>query len=519
MTTEAITSAYPNHPDRRSDLVGMVDLIRQNASLQQQAEQQAAIGQYFTPATTARTMASMFAFSQSDIRLLDAGAGIGSLFAACVDVLCNREQPPKRIQVTAFEIDKAIIPYLQQTMELCRQYCVQSGVVFEGTIIQDDFLKCAAEFVSGSVFQTNQLPSFHAAILNPPYKKININSSARRYIRDLGLETSNMYSGFLAAVIRLLAPNGEMVAITPRSFCNGLYFKPFRKFLLTNMALRKIHLYESRDQAFRNDDVLQETIIFHAEKSPKTQGNISTTIAQGPEDRNPDVRVVPFLHVVKHHDPELYIHVISNASAGSVADTMSRLTATLHDLDIQVSTGRVVDFRAAQYLHHRPEPHSVPLIYPSHIEGSSVIWPRDGKKKPNAISQLKETADLLVPNDCYVLVKRFSSKEERRRIVAALFERQHFSYEAIGFENHLNYFHCHGHGLSPDLARGLVAFLNSTLVDTYFRLFSGHTQVNATDLRNMHYPSSEQLFRLGIALPNPFPEQQELDSLIERIVF
>ena len=50
-------------------------------------------------------------------------------------------------------------------------------------------------------------------------------------------------------------------------------------------------------------------------------------------------------------------------------------------------------------------------------------------------------------------------------------------------------------GLS--LAKGLAAFLNSTLVDSYFRQFNGHTQVNATDLRLLKYPSLKTLIKLG----------------------
>ena len=54
-----------------------------------------------------------------------------------------------------------------------------------------------------------------------------------------------------------------------------------------------------------------------------------------------------------------------------------------------------------------------------------------------------------MPNGVYVLVKRFSAKEERRRIVAAVFRPEHnlAGFASVGFENHLNYFHGKGQSL------------------------------------------------------------------------
>ena len=100
-------------------------------------------------------------------------------------------------------------------------------------------------------------------------------------------------------------------------------------------------------------------------------------------------------------------------------------------------------------------------------------------------------------NDWYVLVKRFSAKEEPKRVVATVHDPERLPGSAVGFENHLNYYHRNGAGLEPGLARGLAAFLNSGLVDAFFRQFSGHTQVNATDLRALPYPSLTQLEVLG----------------------
>jgi adenine-specific DNA-methyltransferase len=65
----------------------------------------------------------------------------------------------------------------------------------------------------------------------------------------------------------------------------------------------------------------------------------------------------------------------------------------------------------------------------------------------------------------------------------------------------------------------LTAFLNSTILDQYFRQFSGHTQVNATDLRNMRYPRREQLERLGARIGDQPCDQTAVDELIARELF
>jgi adenine-specific DNA-methyltransferase len=88
-----------------------------------------------------------------------------------------------------------------------------------------------------------------------------------------------------------------------------------------------------------------------------------------------------------------------------------------------------------------------------------------------------------------------------------------------GFENHLNIFHDRNCGLDPQLAAGLCLWLNSTILDMYFRTFSGHTQVNATDLRSLRYPSRAQLTALATALgQGSWPDQEKIDALVTRHV-
>ena len=88
----------------------------------------------------------------------------------------------------------------------------------------------------------------------------------------------------------------------------------------------------------------------------------------------------------------------------------------------------------------------------------------------------------------------------------------------LGFENHLNVFHYCKQEISQYLARGLSVFLNSTAVDKYFRRFSGHTQVNATDLRLLKYPTRDALTLLGIwAKTQGELTQQKIDHKIESL--
>jgi adenine-specific DNA-methyltransferase len=192
------------------------------------------------------------------------------------------------------------------------------------------------------------------------------------------------------------------------------------------------------------------------------------------------------------------------------------LPCSLAGLGLSVSTGRVVDFRARAFLRAQPEPGTVPLLYPAHLERGRVIWPRSRSPKPNSLALGQETESLLVPNEHYVLVRRFSAKEERRRLVATVFQAGSVPGAHVGFENHLNYFHRRGRGLEIGVARGLAAFLNSTPADQHFRQFSGHTQVNATDLRNFRYPGLAQLSALGTTIGDRVLEQEALDDLLDQ---
>jgi adenine-specific DNA-methyltransferase len=497
----------------RHGLVERVDLYRAAAIRKLDPEARAEMGQFPTPPTVARFMASLFGETDDVIRLLDAGAGVGTLTAAFVENACHRRIQPRRIEATVYELDPLLAEYLHFTLGGCQELCEDHGVAFAGDLRQADFIVEGVAQLRGDLFAP-QTTFFNRAILNPPYRKIRSDSIYRTLLREIGVETSNLYAGFLAIVISLLEPGGELVAITPRSFCNGPYFKPFRELLLENMALKRIHVFESRDKAFSEDEVLQENVIFQAVKNG-TRDRVAISRTQALDDDTMTIREVPYDQVVRSNDSSQIIHIVTSEIESQVKDRVGMFEHTLEEIGLSVSTGRVVDFRAKDALRSEAGPDVVPLIYPAHFVSGAVRWPNRGGKKPEAIVRLPATQDFMLPSGFYVLVKRFSAKEEPRRVVAAVLDPRLVSSPFLAFENHLNYYHSNNAGLPADLAKGLALFLNSTLIDVYFRQFSGHTQVNATDLRMLRYPCREVLERLGARLGDESPSQRQIDTLLE----
>jgi adenine-specific DNA-methyltransferase len=499
-----------------SEFLNAVDLLRLDANKKLGREQRSRFGQFMTPPSTAQLMASMFAANQETVSLLDAGAGVGSLTAAFVGEMCSRQHRPKSIHATVYEIDQFLVPYLADTLNRCAAKCREAGIKFDFNLIDCDFIDEGARLLRQHLL--TKVPHFDCAILNPPYKKISSDSQTRAILSQLGIETSNLYAGFLSLALMLLGPGGEVVAITPRSFCNGPYFKPFRKLLLETITLRRVHLFQSRRSAFREDQVLQENIILHGIKERKSSETMEISTSEGPDGRVSSVRTNQ-ANVVRTNDRDYFIRIVGDEAGASIAHQMEHLKSTLRDLNVEVSTGRVVDFRATKFTRKEPGKGTVPLIYPRNLDHGFVSWPKPGGKKPHAIAVLPGARELLVPRGTYVLVKRFSSKEEKRRVVAAIYDPKRIVSDEVGFENHINYFHRDGKGLPREFARGLAAFLNSSAVDLFFRQFNGHTQVNATDLRSLKYPSATQLSFLGSKIGSIFPDQVRVDELVKREIF
>jgi len=448
-------------------------------------KRKAELGQFMTPSTIAQFMAKQFRSERlKKVTLLDPGAGQGALSLAFANRWKQVSSKSSRLVIDAYELDNAMVKILKPNLQVLESHENIETHVFEG-----DFVEEAARQI-----RIKERRYTHA-ILNPPYKKISSKSRTRSTLASVGIETVNLYSGFLALSIELLEKEGEIVAIVPRSFCNGPYYKPFRNFMLERTSIVSIHLFDARDSAFAEDDVLQENIIIHLQKGVP-QGPVLISKSTNRDFEGLSSETVEFERILHHGDEEKFIR-IPNKAGQAANDSLSLNKCTLAELGIAVSTGPVVDFRLKTHLRSSASADDAPMLYPGHFVGGLLSWPRSDFKKANGIAINEDTKRWLFPPGHYVAVKRFTAKEEKKRVVAMLVDPALLPKLPYGFENHLNIYHENRGPLPEDLAKGLVVFLNSQAVEDWFREFNGHTQVNATDLRSLSYPTRDKLISLG----------------------
>ena len=412
-----------------------------------------------TPLPIAEFMAKQFRTDRlQKVVLLDAGAGQGALSVAFAKRWGQVSLKSAQLAIDAYELDNTMVKLLEPNLRSLEV----SGRI-QTQVIEGDFVEEAAEQIR------RQECRYTHAILNPPYKKIGSKSRARATLASVDIETVNLYSGFLALSIEPVEKEGEIVVIVPRSFCNGPYYKPFRNFMLGRTSIISIHLFDARDSAFAEDDVLQENIIIHLQKGV-LQGAVLISKSANRDLDNLSSELVAFDRIVHPGDKENFIRIPTKAGQ-KANQSLAANTCTLQQLGVTVSTGPVVDFRLKTHLRSSASSHDAPLLYPGHFAGGILSWPRADFKKSNGIAINDATQRWLFPPGHYVAVKRFTAKEEQRRVVATLVDPSVLPESPYGFENHLNIYHENRGPLPEDLARGIVAFLNTQAVDDWFREF------------------------------------------------
>jgi len=450
--------------------------------------------QYFTEPEVARYMAGLVTGPKSDTcRVLDPGAGTGILGFAVTERLLSAGY--QSVELVAVEPE----PNAREDLEKAKKQAeLEYGDRLSINIRDTDFLE-----MGELRLDAEPIEPFDVVIANPPYYKMS--PSDKR-----GGDSPNIYSRFMEVSAKLLRQGGELCYIIPRSYASGYYFRRFRKRFHATMSLARVHIFDSRKDAFKNDGVLQENIIVYYRKGKPEKETVVIASSAGAGDiESPRHLEVQRSDILRPTDPNGVLSLPITDADLDLMKLFDGLPGRLRDFGLEISTGPVVPFRARPLLVKKGDDAAIyPLLWMQHVRDGVVTWPLgEGFRKEERILECAPV-ELLVPNGNYVLMRRFSAKEEKKRIVAAVLLAGELPFDFLGLENHLNFIHRPGGELTESEAVGLAGLLNSSYVDGYFRISSGNTQVSATEMRSLPLPSMKRINAIGKQLMDA-PENLE----------
>lgn len=482
-------------------------------------------GLYLTPIPAADFMARRIKTRGRKFRILDPAAGTGVLCCAAVEELVSRNLKPHAVELVAHEVDDGLIAPLRTVLDYVADWCCARGVALTVRVEAADFIlahAAALQSRAGTPSFRTEAENFDIVISNPPYFKIGKADPRAVAASAVVHGQPNIYALFMAVGTALLRADGDFVFITPRNFASGPYFRRFRTVFFDMIQPTEIHVFGSRREAFIRDEVLQENVILAGirgnRRSPAIDGSpLVISLSSGVGDIAEAVhREVPASRVLEPENKVLRLPVRDEDDEALAL--VGSWPSSLCDLGLNVSTGPVVPFRAAELIGREGEAPSshAPLLWMNHVRALRTTWPLN-RRKPEHIRR-SGAGQLLLPNRNYVLLRRFSTKEEPRRLTAAPWLASEFAVPEIGIENHLNYIHRRGGTLSEDEAWGLAALYNSRLLDTWFRAVNGNTQVSATELRAMPHPTHGTIVALGRYVKRLADPMKVLDTLVMDLV-
>ncbi len=445
-------------------------------------------GQFFTDINTARFMAKLFSDvdDKETINVLDPGAGTGILSCALIERF-EKNDKIKAINLTCYEDDSNVINILTENLEEIKN---NSCKTINVNIINDNYILSQQFSIKDN---KSEFMKYDFIISNPPYLKISSKVQEAIHMKKVCYGAPNLYFLFASMSIYNLKAEGEMVYIMPRSWTSGAYFSKFREYMINNTKFLNIHLFSSREKIFKSENILQETIILRLKKTQNIKKNIIVTSSYSTDDiTNSKLIEIPYDVVVSNVNNYVFLPI--NSKEIDVLKKINKFEYTLPKLGLKMKTGIVVDFRNKDLLENIEKENTIPLLYSQHINGGKIKFPI-GRENEYLKAEKK---GLIQKNENYLMVKRFTSKEESRRIQCAMYLASEYpKYKYISTQNKINFIVGENTELTPNVLFGLYVIFNSTIYDMYYRILNGSTQVNSTEINCMPIPTLYDVGELG----------------------
>ena len=478
-------------------------------------DERKSLGQFFTSKDTARFMAGLFSVPQKDfIRVLDPGAGSGILSAAVIEVIDKRYPIVKEVELTCYETNNDVISLLEANFSYIQH---SSRIKLTTKIIKENYILSQSDDFTGTLFASKTPQKYDMVIGNPPYFKLQKEAPEAATMPAVCYGAPNIYFLFASMSLFNLRENGEMVYIIPRSWTSGAYFSRFRSYFLHYGKLTDIHIFASRNKVFDKEEVLQETMIMKLRRTSVTPSTVRITSSADSKCFNNLTELhAPYDVVVS--GKEKYVYLVTSQDEVDVLRRVNVFETPMPSIGLKMKTGLTVDFRNRELLRNTNGGGTVPLFYSQHIKDGRVAFPI-GKENEYITDELPGLVQL---NRNYLFVKRFTAKEERRRLQCAVYLADRYpEYKKISTQNKINFIDTIDNTeMTVKLVCGLYIVLNSTLYDMYYRILNGSTQVNATEMNSIPVPARDVLESLGRRLMEYEDYSTEYcDRVLEEVVY
>lgn len=457
-------------------------------------------GQFFTPLAISRFMGNLATPSgKKSLSVLDPGCGLAILSCALIEHLVE-EFPPETIFLMLYETDKNVAPLTKLVLTYLQEWCKEQDIRLDYHLNESDFVLDKCECLDGAdtIFgEMNAGEKYDYIISNPPYFKLAKDDVHTRSCASIVDGQTNIYALFMAICAKMLSEDGQMIFITPRSFASGRYFQSFRDFLFSHVHIDLIHLFNTRKDTFSKDEVLQELVIMRMHPAGEVK-SITVSFSQGISDLEHSYqKEYPAADIVDVASEEKVVYLPVDGRDEAILDLFRSWDGNMEKYGIKISTGPVVAFRAYDFIVSEPAEDTMPLYWLHNVVKMLCDHPVLKKDKGQYIKVAPETKAALLPNKNYVLLRRFSSKDDSSRLVAAPYFGNMTKSEFVGIENKLNYIYRPKGHLRRDEVMGLTALLDSEMFDAWFRTFNGNINVSATELRMMPLPPIETIREIG----------------------
>lgn len=380
-----------------------------------EAKDRKALGQYLTPAPVRARLLDRLQI-EPGMRVLDPGAGTGEFLLDVIGRCPDAE-------VHGFDIDPEMV-------SICH------GQGLTGVALRDVLTEGAGE-------------GFDLVVGNPPYYEHRGDQTLATRFADVLSGRPNVFSMFFKVGLDALADGGRLAFVVPPSMNNGRFFLALRRYIV---AHGDVEFLEVLDDPELFDGALQSVQLIVLRKGSKRRDR---HVFHAPDDHD----TVPLFM----RDP----------------DRMQRLLEgqeTLHDLGMQIRTGRCVWNQHKAALRTERGPGIVPLIWSHNIRNGELVLDEGMVRKP----QFVEFAG--PDKGPAIVVNRIIGSVGRGTLRAALIP------DGMEFvaENHVNViqrsetpmFARASHDLWADVLTGLL----SRRAEDAMRSITGNTQLSSREL-------------------------------------